>query len=105
MAHSCVVRYQEHTAVSAFLFYGPVETSAHVSGSAGLAYRLTASFPKSETYGLTSQMRRAAVSIPANIAEGFRRRRQGAIPEHGRGIAGRFWLLTLDFGLPYPEVF
>ena len=38
------------------------------------AYRLTATFPKSETYGLASQMRRASVSIPANIAEGFRRR-------------------------------
>ena len=37
-------------------------------------YTLTAAFPKSETYGLTLQMRRAAVSIPANIAEGFRRR-------------------------------
>jgi four helix bundle protein len=33
-------------------------------------YRLTAEFPKSETYGLSSQMRRSAVSIPSNIAEG-----------------------------------
>jgi hypothetical protein len=37
-------------------------------------YTLTAAFPKQETYGLSLQMRRAAVSIPANIAEGFRRR-------------------------------
>jgi len=37
-------------------------------------YRFTATFPKTETYGLALQMRRAAVSIPANIAEGFARR-------------------------------
>src|SRR5918996_117289 len=37
-------------------------------------YRFTTDFPKQETYGLALQMRRAAVSIPANIAEGFRRR-------------------------------
>jgi four helix bundle protein len=37
-------------------------------------YTFTAAFPKQETYGLALQMRRAAVSIPANIAEGFRRR-------------------------------
>jgi len=35
-----------------------------------LIYELTEQFPKSEVYGLTSQMRRAVVSIPSNIAEG-----------------------------------
>ncbi|MFL5802710.1 MAG: four helix bundle protein [Roseiflexaceae bacterium] len=38
------------------------------------AYRLTESFPKYELYGLTSQLRRAAVSLPANIAEGYKRK-------------------------------
>ena len=37
-------------------------------------YRYTSRFPRQETYGLSLQMRRAAVSIPANIAEGFIRR-------------------------------
>ena len=38
------------------------------------AYRLSSQFPETEKYGLTTQFRRAAVSVPANIAEGFRRR-------------------------------
>src|SRR6202162_791375 len=83
MALSCVVRYQEHTAVNAsctMAISKPARTfqdllvwqKAHRFVLE--VYALTPGFPKHETYGLSLQMRRAAVSIPANIAEGFRRR-------------------------------
>lgn len=50
-------------------------------------YLLTAQFPKGETFGLTSQMRRAAISIPSNIAEGFNR---GGKKEFGQFLSIAF---------------
>jgi len=67
-------------------------------------YSLTGSFPRSEIYCLTNQIRRAAISIPANIAEGFRKRGMSDKTRffnvaHGSLEERRYYLiLTQDLG-------
>jgi four helix bundle protein len=51
-------------------------------------YRITAQFPRDEMYGLSSQIRRACVSIPANIAEGYGRNSKGAYAQFLRVAQG-----------------
>jgi four helix bundle protein len=47
-----------------------------------MCYQLTGKFPKNETYGLASQLQRAAVSVPSNIAEGRHRKHSKEFLQH-----------------------
>ncbi len=73
------------------------------------SYQLTRQLPKEEVYGLTSQVRRAAVSIPANIAEGHGRENTGSFIQFLRIAQGStkeletLLLLTRDVGLLQQE--
>lgn len=55
---------------------------------AGLSYKLTQTFPREEVFGLTAQIRRAAASIPANIAEGHGREHTQSFIQHRRIAQG-----------------
>jgi four helix bundle protein len=58
--------------------YSDLEVWKHGIELVQKIYELTKSFPQSEIYGLTSQIRRSSVSVPANIAEGWGRRKTKA---------------------------
>lgn len=74
---------------------------------AAATYKVTAEFPREELYGLVSQMRRACVSIPANIAEGYGRETTGAFIQFLRVAQGSLkeleTLVTLSDQLGFLE--
>ena len=64
-------------------------------------YKLTKSFPKDEVYGLTSQMRRCAVSIPSNIAEGYGRNSTSDYVRFLRIATGSLYELQTQMEISY----
>ena len=70
------------TAMSSPAAYRKLETWQVAMDFVEQCYKTTRTFPREELYGLTSQIRRAAVSIPANIAEGYCRRQTKAYANH-----------------------
>ncbi|NPV06772.1 MAG: four helix bundle protein [Anaerolineae bacterium] len=72
-------------------------------------YRLAAGFPREEEYRLTSQLVRAAASVPANVAEGHARGTRKdyahfvAVAKGSLAEAETFLLLALDLGLASPQ--
>ena len=59
-------------------------------------YRLTSQFPSDERFGLSSQLRRAAVSVPSNIAEGFGRSTQAHLANSARVSLGSLYEIRTE---------
>ncbi len=70
-----------------------------------LIYRITGHFPKDEIFGLTSQFRRAAVSIEANIAEGYNKLRFFNISQGSLEECRDYIILSRDLGYVSPIEF
>ncbi len=74
-----------------------------------LCYKLTAKFPRDEVFGLTAQIRRASVSIAANIAEGYGRELTGSFIQFLRVAQGSVkelethWMIAERIGLATKE--
>ena len=72
-------------------------------------YKVTSAFPKEEVYGLTSQLRRAAVSVPSNIAEGQGRKGNGEFKHFLRLSLGSLMevetqiMISERLGYPNPD--
>lgn len=65
-----------------------------------MIYKITVDFPKEEVYGLTSQMRRAAVSVPSNIVEGCARKSQAEYLRYLDMAFGSLRELKYQFSMP-----
>jgi len=94
---------------SAIKFYRYLRVWQDSMTLAAECYLLTRSFPKEEMFGLTSQIRRSAASIPANIAEGHGRENTQSFIQYLRIAQGSLkelethWLLTERVGLVEKE--
>jgi four helix bundle protein len=88
-----------------------LEVWQHAHGIVCEIYRVTAGFPKTEAYGLTSQLRRSAASVPANLAEGCGRKGDAELSRYVRISLGSateleyHLLLSRDIGLLTPSTF
>jgi four helix bundle protein len=74
--------HRDQWKVMSFKSYRDLEVWQKAMDLVILCYQITKKFPKSETYGLASQLQRSAVSIPANIAEGRERQHSREFLQH-----------------------